>query len=319
MVNEYTVEIENLEAVVAEYFDTDAVITSPYRLYRFNNRGKRFYTTEIDGKIELFPSVTTVIHDTAKVSIGLEKWKQSHSAEEQRRILDETSNYGTYFHARAGEVALGATASLDAEKIRQDMLTFYQHNDCDYTPELIRDNVRKFQFDIYGFVRWLKDYDVKPLAVEMPIIGDIDGLYYAGSIDLVAYIGKDRELSIIDFKTGRNAFYETHPPQLRAYRDAWNNMYVDLPIKKCYNYGCKDYRIPLGKTVTPYRFKLQNNEPEFEFFETYLKQFYSRGLHEVKNGTAFRSIDISAEKDIDDVTEKVEVREQLRSLFEEDK
>jgi hypothetical protein len=107
--------------------------------------------------------------------------------------------------------------------------------------------------DILCFAQFMIDYNVRPLAIEL-ILWHPDDMY-AGAIDLVAEIDykKSRITVIIDLKSGKKGFYESHEIQLVAYKEMFNIHFPDIPIDKVYNWSPKDFR---GITPT-YNFKDQ--------------------------------------------------------------
>ena len=61
----------------------------------------------------------------------------------------------------------------------------------------------------------------RPYAVERPVWCEIDGLRYAGTIDVVWCPGRDGLFAIDDIKTGKQARPSEHGPQVQAYARAW--------------------------------------------------------------------------------------------------
>jgi hypothetical protein len=129
-------------------------------------------------------------------------------------------------------------------------------------------------------VKWCADFKVKPLAMEYIVFSE----KYAGAADLVCKmtISKERTektyqdermfafiptpgtfteekevIALIDFKSGRKGFYDENVLQLHALRQLWDIEQPDLKVEVIANYGCKDYRLPIGKPE-PYNYKDQN-------------------------------------------------------------
>jgi hypothetical protein len=86
------------------------------------------------------------------------------------------------------------------------------------------------------------DYNVKPLAIEIILYHPADG--YAGALDIVCEMDwkKARVRAVIDIKSGRKGFYESHEIQLKAYQTMWDIHFPELPIDKIFNFSPKDWR-----------------------------------------------------------------------------
>ena len=59
---------------------------------------------------------------------------------------------------------------------------------------------------------------------------------------------------MIDFKSGRKGFYESHVHQLYLYKDMWEENYPDIPVQSVFNWSPKDWR----KSPT-YNFECQDD------------------------------------------------------------
>ena len=96
--------------------------------------------------------------------------------------------------------------------------------------------------DVLAFAQFIIDYNVKPLAIEICLYHPFDG--YAGAIDLVCELdfNKKRIRAIIDLKSGRKGFYESHEVQLGAYLEMWKIHFPDSPVDKVFNWSPKAWR-----------------------------------------------------------------------------
>ena len=85
---------------------------------------------------------------------------------------------------------------------------------------------KRLQFN--GFYDFCEKTHLKPLLIEQVVIGD----GYGGRYDLICEIDKfwdksdERVVTMIDFKSGKDTFYETWGYQLAGYKFAWNNWWV---------------------------------------------------------------------------------------------
>jgi hypothetical protein len=120
--------------------------------------------------------------------------------------------------------------------------------------------------DLLSFATFVREYDVKPLAIEIPLASKIVGA--AGTLDLPctmkvpvsgAYgaklksgknkgkrkVIKTRRLMrcLVDFKSGRSGFYDSHEVQLLLYRELWNKQFPEHRIKRIFNWSPAEWRV----------------------------------------------------------------------------
>lgn len=239
------------EEMRAVYFNHDALKEPPYRLYRLNEAGHRYYYRFEDGEPVFYPSVTTLIRQTTPTSPFLIQWMvQNGDAATEKR--DMAAAYGTFMHIQFERLVI--TRQYDLDKA-DDVLREYmeQENIPDKYFFDWRDRIRK---DVLAFAQFLKDYEVKPLAVEIALVHP--RWKFAGAIDLPCEMTwkKKRIRAIIDFKSGRNGFYEDYELQLGLYKMMWDETYPEQEVERIFNFSPKDWR----KSPT-YNLKDQTDSP----------------------------------------------------------
>lgn len=230
-----------VEEMKALFFDSTALIEPNYRVYQLNSRGHRYYyTCDENGTPTFYPSVTTIISQTVPQSPFLTKWiaDMGYDAAEDYKL--ERAAYGTFMHGEFEELIIAR--SYDFDKLR-DRLSAYMERER--LPLSFIEYEDDFKKDIMAFAQFVKDYDVRPLAVEVALVHKDYG--YAGMIDLPctmrAKIGGDERIAaIVDFKSGRKGFYPDHEIQLGMYRELWNSNFPDKPIQRVFNFSPKDWR-----------------------------------------------------------------------------
>jgi len=104
--------------------------------------------------------------------------------------------------------------------------------------------VTKIRKDVLAFAQFVRDYNVKPLAVEIGLVHP--DYHYAGCIDLPCVMTDPKTgetfPAIVDFKSGRKGFWEEHELQLHLYKWMWNVNYPDAQIERVFNFAPKDWR-----------------------------------------------------------------------------
>ena len=263
-----------VEQIQAEFFNEDALQEQPEPVDRLDSSGHRYYYTFDEfGEPRFFVSVTTLIKQTLPTSPSLVKWIADMGYEESQRFAQERAHYGTFMHAQLAELLI--TRSYNLNLIRERLRMFIE---SEQLPGDFMGYADDFKKDILAFAQFMKDTDLKPLAIEIVLTNPEDG--YAGAIDLVAELtieekgffgevyktganaGKPKETkqqrrirAIIDFKSGRKGFFPEYEIQLHAYKKMWNINFEAHPVEKVFNWSPKDWR---GKTPT-YNFKDQTD------------------------------------------------------------
>lgn len=230
-----------VEEMSAMFFDADALIEPPYRVWQLNSSGHRYYYKfDKEGHLEFYPSVTTILSQTLPKSPWLVKWIADKGLEESERYKMERANYGTFMHAVFERLLINRSYNLDTLK---DELKEYI--DVNRLPEDFIHYADDLKKDVLAFAQFVLDYDVRPLAVEIALVHQV--YRYAGMIDCPCTMlekpgGERRINAIVDFKSGRNGFYEEHEIQLHLYRDMWNENFPRFPMERVFNFSPKNWR-----------------------------------------------------------------------------
>jgi len=177
-------------------------------LFRFNYHGQRWYYT-LD-PVQLYPSVTTILDGTTPMSYALKELIGKYGIEGFNNFMREKADYGTLFHIFVSH--------------------YFKYNEItDMQMEQYADKFGRVDFvknyvalkkDILSIMKFKEDYDVVPLVNEKPFHYNDGKLRFAGTIDLIAEmtINKQRKTAIIDFKSGKHGFFESHGMQLGFYQ-----------------------------------------------------------------------------------------------------
>ena len=255
MENKDTQEITNgltVEEIQALFFDKDALREPPYKIYQLNGDGHRYYYKFDDnGQPQFYPSVTTMLKQVMPTSPYLIKWmvENGDNATEKR---DMAAAYGTFMHAQFERLII--TRHYNFDKVAEEMRDYMVRENL---PEkFFCENITRIRKDVLAFAQFIKDYQVKPLAVEIGLIHP--EFNYAGCLDLPCVMTDPKTLesfrAIVDFKSGRKGFYEEHELQLHMYAMMWNVNFPELKIERVFNFSPKDWR-----TKPTYNLKDQTN------------------------------------------------------------
>lgn len=224
---------------------------NPPTLYRIDGQGIRYYYTVDNGAIAYYPSTTSILASTMPMPYGLKVWYANMGWEEANRVLRESASYGTLMHVLAAEYLMTGAFDLGTIDLRIDQ--YREENGIAFNTDEWSGRLCK---DLLAFAQFCEEKNLKVIAIEIPLASSV--YRYAGCIDIVAEIdfNKKRHRVIIDMKSGRKGFFETHEIQLHAYRTLWNENYPDQPVELVFNWAPKDWE----KSPT-FAFENQTSKP----------------------------------------------------------
>lgn len=230
-----------VEEMRAVYFNADALREPPYRVYQLNTAGYRYYYRfNENGEPEFYPSVTTLLNQVMPTPPALLDWMIANGKQGSVEKRDLAAAYGTFMHIQFETLIINR--KYDFDNVPAVLLDYMERENL---PEMVFSEwVVKIRKDVLAFAQFVKDYNVRPLAVEIGLVHP--DYRYAGCVDLPCVMrepktGKDFT-AIVDFKSGRKGFYEEHELQLHLYREMWNVNFPETPVSRVFNFSPKDWR-----------------------------------------------------------------------------
>lgn len=243
------------EEIKALFFDASALREPKYKVYRLDSNGYRYYYRFNEaGEPEFYPSVTTLLRQTMPTSPFLISWMMENGKEQAEEKRDLSASYGTLMHMEFERLIISRKYDFDA--VPEVVRAYMQEN---HLPDkFFGDSVVKLRKDVLAFAQFIKDYNVKPLAIEIGLVHP--EYHFAGCVDMPCEMvdPKTGEVfkAIVDFKSGRKGFFEEHEIQLHLYAMMWNVNFPDMQIDKVFNFSPKDWR-----TKPTYNLKDQTDSP----------------------------------------------------------
>lgn len=269
-------------------------------IFRASTKSGRFYYEIEDGMPVLYASGTTLISDGfIDPSGALDEWrlKQRILGNDPDEMANHRAAFGTIMHVLFGHYFLGKSIPLSPGILREYIkgipgLRIEQK----YFDMVINNDIEELIADMYSFVQWVNDYNVKPLAVEKMLRSKTYG--FATAVDLICeldfktkergFFGKvyqratkdhkagdpmeeervvtRRIVAVVDFKSGKS-FYDGYVLQLEANRRLVIENYGDaLNVEKIYNFA------PRPNSATPYSFVDQTDKDVIEFADCVFEQ-----------------------------------------------
>lgn len=303
-----------IDEIKALFIDKNYIEEPLYKFRRIDIKGRRNYIKVYpDGKAFIAPSVTTIMNETLKMSPFLLKWMIDNGQEKIAWFKEQSANYGTFLHSVLADILRGGDVSFDPKVNKEKFDIFYNtHREGGFDAlkgwEWCEMKGRDMAKDFYGFLRWAKEYQVKPLAIEYPIMSDKTIGWYclknkykwfpgelpkkceticqecenyvlikenAGCIDLVcrATIDGQEKICLVDFKSGLNGFYKDQRIQVAAYASLWNSQHPDKPTDHIFLWSPHDFKLPAKANTKFYCFKDQTGKVKPRKWELCCEQY----------------------------------------------
>jgi hypothetical protein len=152
-----------VEELRSQFFDEEALRLPPVRLWRMEARGIRVYYTFDDGEIEIYPGVTGMLSKVLPTSEELIKWRCQMGYDESIEYMRERANYGSLMHALF--VPLSVEGKINLDMIREGTIQWCEKNGIPY----VEDWPRELKLDLLAYAQFMIDYQVKPIAIEVPL------------------------------------------------------------------------------------------------------------------------------------------------------
>lgn len=242
----------SIEEMRALFFDAHALVEPPFKVYQLNSEGYRYYYRFEDGEPVFYPSVTTMLSQVLPKSPFLIKWMVENGIEGAVEKRDLAAAYGTFMHIQFETLIINGRYDFDTVPVA--LANYLEVNNL---PEnVFNEWAVRIRKDVLSFAQWIKDYKVRPLAIEISLVHPEH--HYAGCIDLPCVLTDPKTgeevTAIVDFKSGRKGFWEEHEIQLHLYKMAWDVNFPEYPVQRVYNFSPKDWR-----TKPTYNFKDQTD------------------------------------------------------------
>lgn len=234
-------------------------IQSPFRLWRYDVGEARHYVTlKEDNSLDMsYLSVTSFCKRSLATSPRLIDWIKKHG-DASDYMRDERAAYGTALHVIVAECVRAGEGSW--QQIRDTAARMAIESGF---PESAMRWQISMQYDVASFFLFLKERVVEIIAMEFPICNREWKL--AGTIDFVLRIrhGRGVYCAILDVKSGKKGFWESHELQLLVYQRLWNEMVdqmnlTDFKATHIFNWAPKDW-IRTKKKEPGYSLKNQTN------------------------------------------------------------
>lgn len=278
------------EEVLTDWFSPNALRLPNYKVGRVSYGNGRSYIKILDDNslespFRLYTSLTTAINTCAPMERPLLEWHVKHGMAEAGRLTTLSQHYGTLMHLLFGKYLMNNSFELDT--IKQEIEDYTSQNNY-WQPEC-NTWEDKLKHDLLAFAQFCLDYKVVPLGIEYVLLSERG---FGTLIDLVCQMtisepgidydnpyksgprkGEPRDVkvekqikAVINFKSGRHAFYRTNGIQALAEKELFEENFPDIKIDCAFNWSPKDW------TSTPsYNLKDWNGEIETDEVDAVLK------------------------------------------------
>jgi hypothetical protein len=300
------------EQIKALYINQDAIKEPPYKVYRMDNKGRRWYYRTDGAEPVFFLSVTTLVRSTLPTSPFLIDWMIEKGREEARKYVELRAHYGSLMHVTNTELTINGT--IDLNTFKQRVEDWRVKNKIEAEDTIGWED--RLKMDVLAWAQFMVDTEFELIAAEI-ILTHEDG--YGGALDIVGrmnieesgFFGEHyksgakagepkaskrtrKTTAIIDMKSSiKGYFYQEHEIQLLAYKNLWEHNYPDIPIEKTFNWSPGDWL-----TTPGYKLKDQTEAPNLYKWPYLLG--IAREMRARKDATILQTGGILTPKTIDD-------------------
>jgi hypothetical protein len=263
------------------------------RVFRVDFKDERYYYQFIGTECKINASVTTILGRSMATSPYLIEWMVAKGKDEAERIKNNRADYGTLMHILCAKY-ISNELNLSYDNIVSEIINFGN-------VELYE--AESLQKDVLSFAQMANDFSLELIESEITLTSQYG---YAGTLDIVANItkGGKKQRVLIDLKSGKKGFWDSHIVQLKAYADMWNENFPSMPIERFYNFAPKDWRIK-----PTYSFEDQTDKKEAEMWVNILAndkiKFEPRTTTILVDGVIKPGIDISNNFRIIDIADYI--------------
>lgn len=246
-------QIEQLEPLfLNEEFGSKVGRITAQKVFRVNIGAGRHYRNEAG---QTFKSITTFLSETMPPNRFLNTWRENKieelgTVQAAKEFVQSTADYGTGLHIAVADYCRnGFVDWTDFEVFAYEYLM-----SIGFTNSTLHSAARELVNDFASMLAFIHEYEVKVLAVEIPVFS-ADG--FATLIDLVVEMNalnytektpaekRQRIRAIINLKSGKKGFFESHIFQLIGERRAFNETYSStcgFQIDEVFNLAPNDWR-----------------------------------------------------------------------------
>jgi hypothetical protein len=256
------VDIEVLQALfLSNEFKAKTPLLAAEKVYRVGIGGGRHYQRGSNGRV--YKSLTTFIDAVVPKSKHLTSWRdnmaeQLGSVELADEYVTMTADYGTLLHIAVADFIRDGNVNWHHKKLWFQA----QLSELGLKDRALNAATNELTKDLASMVQFFYDYSVEVIAVELPVF---IGMGVATLIDLVVIMDDkasdqtpiktaNRHKAIINLKSGKKGFFDTHVLQLEGERMAFNETYSKLVG---YEIDCVYNLAPTNWRVTP-KYKIKN-------------------------------------------------------------
>ena len=219
--------------------------------------------------VRFYPSVTTIISKTTPTPEAFQKIIADRGVDGYKQFMRERADYGTFIHIQIAEFIRSKNAegkfNYNLNEIREKLESFIEEKHIDYNTQYWDQDAKN---DLVCLMKFMFDYEVEPIFIEAvcTYTDPNSGLSFSGAIDLgcemsiseKGFFGetyktgdqkgepkesyqKRRVKALIDFKSGKSGFFESHEIQLGMYKMAAEQS-MGFVADKIFNISPKHWR-----------------------------------------------------------------------------
>lgn len=243
------------------YFNPESIVLPNYRVGRipFNKNGRGYYIINPDNTVSFFISLTTAIGTTQPLAKEIIDWQISLGSD-YKRTLRLKADYGTLMHELVGKFCIDKKLSMS-----EIDLAVSNYRNKGFNDKEIDNWNKELRKDLRAWAQFVVDYNLEVICVEVVLVSFVHG--FATAIDIVAWHdepimveseeayqsgprkgekkivkGSKRTLCLINMKSGRKGFFDTHATQIEAEKRIFEENFPDMAVSKIYNWAPTEWK-----------------------------------------------------------------------------
>ncbi len=271
-------EVVGSEKIEPMFWDSTQ-ITVVSELYRINTpNGRIYFRIQPNGEPIFYGGATSITQEMPQEE-SLIQWISAKGYSEAKRTYYLRSLFGSMEHSKIAQLAIDG--SVDLDDIPRHVAEYFHNQNFYISEKEQRELALECQKDLISMARWVKDFNVRFIGIELPVFSDSEGI--ATLIDIVARCteGEEEFVALINYKSSKKGFRIEHRFQLETEKQLFASTFPEFAEQdlRSYNLSAVAWRKTnwtrkegqKGKVAKPYSFSQQMENFPHDRYNAYME------------------------------------------------